>query len=292
MRSITSTILFEEALDLIPTSQTAVYNSVTRLLQPIVTIDPNLADCGTKLGEKQPISLGLIGRIELSTGIAINRARLNAASLSGLQYLFIRSMSTCISPNGICQTCWQASRQYDTVVMGNNYQVTPEFIIQTETFEGLAGQMVWPISYTPDQYDVIYVYSSAGLIPASGYTISGASITFLAPPPSDSGTGGGTAVSSVTVRYAVRTYVPFVHWLASTYSGSLIGMAKLPTQYLPIRQDLHESLLPAGEVDALAARLLGSNLTPPSVSNWLGKIEGLLEKAIFVSLLNALYMVG
>ena len=292
MRSITSTILFEEALDLIPTGQTVVKNSVTRLLQPIVTIDPNLADCGTKLGEKQPLSLELIGRQELSTGLAINRARLNAASVAGLTSLFIRSMSTCISPNGICQTCWQATRQYDMVALGSKQQVTPEFIIQTETFEALATQTVWMISYAPSQYDVIYMYSSAGLISPSAYTISGTTVTFGSPLPYDTGTGAGTSVSSLTIRYGVRTYVPFVHWLASTYSGSLVGMAKLPTQYLPIRQDLHESLLPQGEVDLLEARVVGSPLTPPSVSTWLNKVEGILEKAIFVSLLNALYLVG
>lgn len=292
MRSITSTILFEEALDLIPTGQISVYNSVTRLLQPIVTIDPNVADCGTKLGEKQPIALALIGRVELATGLVINRVLLNAASTSGLTSLFLRSMSTCISPNGICKTCWQATRQYDTVSLGSKHAVTPEFIVQTETFEALTGQLVWPLSYGSNQYDIIYVYSSAGLVPSSGYTISGSTLTFLVAPPADSGTGAGSAVSSVTIRYGVRTYVPFVHWLASTYSGSLLGMSKLPIQYLPIRQELHEAIIPAGEIDALEARLLGSPLTPSSVSTWLSKVEGVLERAVFVSLLNALYMVG
>lgn len=292
MRSITSTILFEEALDLIPTGQTAVHNSVTRLLQPLVTIDLNVSDCGTKLGEKQLISLGLIGRVELATGLVINRARLNAASTSGLTSLFLRSMATCISPNGICKKCWEATRQYDTVSLGSRQVVTPEFIVQTETFEGLTGQTVWPLSYSTSQYDVIYLYSSAGLIAPSSYTISGSTLTFLVAPPYDTGTGGGTAVSSVTARYGVRTYVPFVHWLASTYSGSLLGMSQLPTQFLPIRLELHESLLPAGETDLLEARLLGSSLTPPSVSTWLSKVEGLLERAVFVSLLNALYMVS
>jgi hypothetical protein len=292
MRSITSTILFEEALDLIPTGQTIVYNSVTRLLQPLVTIDPNVSDCGTKLGEKQLISLGLIGRVELATGLIINRARLNAASTSGLTSLFVRSMSSCISPNGICKKCWEATRQYDTVSLGSINKVTPEFIIQTETFEALTGQTVWPISYDATQYDIIYIYSSAGLMAPSSYTISGSTVTFLVAPPADTGAGAGSAVSTITVRYGVRTYVPFVHWLAATYSGSLLGMSKLPVQYLPIRQDLHEALLPTGEVDLLEARLLGSPLTPPSVATWLSKVEGTLEKAIFISLLNALYMVG
>lgn len=292
MRSITSTILFEEALDLIPTGQTAVQSSVVRLLQPYVTIDPNVTDCGTKLGEKQLISLGLIGRVELATGLVINRARLNAASTSGMTSIFLRSMSTCISPNGVCKKCWEATRQYDTVSLGSTYQVTPEFIVQTETFEALVGQTVWPISYDSSQYDTIYIYSSTGLMAPSSYTISGSTVTFLAAPPADSGTGAGSAVASITVRYAVKTYVPFVHWLAATYSGSLMGMSKLPVQYLPIRQDLHESLLPVGETDLLEARLLGSPLTPPSVAAWLSKVEGLLERAVFVSLLNALYLIG
>lgn len=258
----------------------------------MVIIDPGSTDCGTKLGEKQPIALDLIGRIELATGLAIDRARLNAASSSGLTSLFIRSMSTCISPAGICKLCWQATRQHDTVTQGSVYQVTPEFIIQTETFEALTGQTVWPISYTSSQYDTIYVYTSAGLSASSSYTISGSNITFNVAPPADPGTGGGSAVASVTVRYGVRTYVPFVHWLAATYSGSLLGMSKLPVQYLPIRQDLHESLIPPGEVDSLEAKVLGSPLTPPSVSTWLPSVEGILEKAIFASLLNALYLVG
>lgn len=290
MRSITSTILFEEALDLIPSGSTAVFNSVTRLLQPIVNV--NMTDCGTQLGERALITLDLVGRVELSTGLKINRARLNAASISGLKYLFIRSMSSCISPGGICQACWKATRQYDNPTVGTFNKVTPEFIVQTEHLEALAGTQVFTLSYTPSQYDVIYIYSSAGLIPSSGYTISGNTVTFLVAPPTDSGTGAGTAVISLAIKYAVRTYVPFVHWLAGTYSGSLLGMSKLPIQYLPIRQELHESLIPEGEIDSLQASILGSPKTPPSVANWLPNVTGTLERAIFVSLLNALYLVG
>jgi len=292
MRSITSTILFEEALDLIPTGLTATYNSVTRILQPIITIDPDVTDCGTKLGEKQALTLDLIGRVELATGLVINRVRLNNASSSGLTSLFIRSMSTCIAPNGICKTCWQATRQYDVVSLGSKQQVTPEFIIQTETYEALVSQTVWTVSYDPSQYDVLYLYSSAGLIPKSSYTVSGKTITFGSPLPADTGAGAGSAVSTLTVKYAVKTYVPFVHWLASTYSGSLLGMSAIPSQYLPIRKELHESLIPIGEVGTLEARVLGSSLTPSSVSTWLPNVTGTLEKAIFVSLLNALYLVG
>lgn len=290
MRSITSTILFEEALDLIPTGQTSVYNSVTRLLQPVVQIDT--ADCGTLLGEKADITLDLIGRVELSTSLVINRARLNAASISGLRSLFVRSMSTCISPSGICQKCWEATRQYDTPSVGSFKQVTPEFIVQTEHLEALAGTQVFTLSYIPSQYDIIYIYSSAGLIPASGYTISGATLTFLVAPATDPGTGAGTSIISLSIKYAVRTYVPFVHWLAQTYSGSLLGMSKLPIQYLPIRQGLHESLIPEGEIQSLEARVLGSTLTPSSVSTWLPNVTGVLERAVFASLLNALYLVG
>lgn len=289
MRSITSTILFEEALDLIPIGSTSVYNSVTRLLQPIVQIDTT--DCGTRLGEKSEISLDLIGRVELSTGLVINRARLNAASTSGLRFLFIRSMSSCISPAGICQTCWKATRQYDNPTVGSFKQVTPEFIVQTEHLEALAGTQVWTLSYTPSQYDVIYIYSSAGLIPSSGYSITGNTATFLVAPPTDPGTGAGTAVISLSIKYAVRTYVPFVHWLAQTYSGSLLGMSKLPVQYLPIRQDLHESLIPEGEIQALENSIIGSPKTPASVLTWLPSVTGTLERAIFASLLNSLYLI-
>jgi hypothetical protein len=292
MRSITSTILFEEALDLIPIGSTSIYNSVTRILQPVITIDPNVADCGTKLGEKQSLNLDLIGRIELATGLTINRARLNAASSSGLRFIFLRSMSTCISPDGICKTCWQATRQYDVVSLGSKHQVTPEFIVQTETFEALVSQTVWNISYAPSQYDVLYLYSSAGLIPTSSYTVSGTTITFGSTLPADPGAGAGSAVATLTVRYGVRTYVPFVHWLASTYSGSLLGISALPNQYLPIRKELHESLIPNGEVESLEAKVLGSPLTPPSVSTWLPAVQGTLEKAVFASLLNALYLVS
>lgn len=290
MRSITSTILFEEALDLIPSGSSAVFNSVTRLLQPVVQI--TTADCGTRLGERVAITLDLVGRTELATGLTINRARLNAASTSGLKYLFVRSLSTCIAPGGVCQACWKSTRQYDNPSVSSFQQVTPEFIVQTEHLEALAGTQVFTLSYAPSQYDVIYIYSSAGLIPSSGYTISGTTVTFLVAPATDSGTGAGTAVISLAIKYAVRTYVPFVHWLAGTYSGSLLGMSKLPIQYLPIRQELHESLIPEGEIDSLAASILGSPKTPTSVSNWLPSVTGTLERAIFVSLLNALYLVG
>lgn len=287
MRSYTSTLLFEQALDLVSPSD-PVYPSLNSIFEPWVHVVE--ADCETLLGEKAAISLDLLGRTELSSGLAITRDRLNAAATAGQSSLYLRSMSTCTSPGGVCQACYHASRpELATPAIGVQVQIMPEFTLQNEQRVLATGETGFDLTYSADQYDKVYIYvNSTFKDEDTDYTITGNTVTLTAGVPAEPGSDG--LYGTVVIRYQVITRTPFVYWLANQYSGSLMGMAALPSRLLPIRKSLHTSVLPLYEVESLVRRAIASELTPAAVKGFLPGMPDVFEQAVFASLLNAVFL--
>lgn len=287
MRSYTATLLFEQALDFVD-SGSDIYEPLNRIFSPFVPVVMN--DCETLLGEKVDLTLDLKGRYELDTDVVINRIRLNTASINGEKYIRVRALHTCIAPGGMCRLCYRRTYLHDPVPdVGDLVQVHPQFVLQTEHISLDTGETEGLLSYSPDEYDDVFIYVNSNLkVETTDYTITGKTIELTAGMPSEGGGGGG--YGTITARYIVGTRSPFVYWLASKYSGSLIGLAALPARPLPLRESLYSSLLPAGEVEYLSRRLLSSPLTPTPIKDYLPKIADPLEKAVFVSLLSAIFL--
>lgn len=96
---------------------------------------------------------------------------------------------------------------------------------------------------------------------------------------------------SLTVRYAVNTRTPYMHWLSGTYSGSLLGMSKISGKKLPLSKDLILQFLPQAQVDYLVDRIKESSSVPPDIVNYLPTIADPLEKAVFAAAICAIYLV-
>jgi len=288
MRSFTSTLLFEQAMDFVPPSNPNVYAAMNAIFNPQVRVIEN--DCNTLLGEKIDLTLDLIGRYELETYEVIDRDRLNQASNAGQSYLRVRSLSTCISPGGICQKCYQASRPGPALPPIDSFvTIDSLFPLQVEHLVLPTGTTTCEISYAPEQYDILRLYAN-GFIRQEGvgYTVSGTTVTLTPGIGAEPGSGG--AYGTLTLRYLVDTRAPYLYWLASKFSGSLVGLAGLPTQLLPIRKSLHTSVLPIAEVEYLVNQVSKSSLTPDHIKGHLQNIPDPFEKAMFVALLSSIYL--
>ena len=150
----------------------------------------------------------------------------------------------------------------------------------------MAGSTTGTLSFTPDQYDSAILFKNGTFLNPSAYTISGNIITFTNPLTGDP----GSSYATITIQYIVVSTVPFVNWLAETYSGALVGLDPLPRPLLSLPKLLLSSLVPSYNVESLALLLMNSPLTPVAVKQYLPNINDPLEKAVLVSLLNAILL--
>lgn len=290
MRNFTNTLLFEQSIDLVP-SGTEIAAQITSIFTPNIKIIES--DCGTLLGRTSPLGLDLLGQIELSTGFSIGISRISQMSTLGATSMSIRTANTCISRGGICIQCFRATFRLNSAPsLGDVISIPPEFIIQREHVSVVAGSTSCQLSYTPDQYDRIYIFTSGQLrhSPAD-FSITGNIVTFTSPIPADIISGVPQPTSTITAWYGVNTTVPFIHWLAGTYSGSLAGMMPIPHEPFPLKPSLYLAALPAYAVNTLTSNVVNSPITPTGILNYMSKISDPLEQATLVALLNSIYLV-
>ena len=283
MRSYTSTLLFEDAIDLLPYGS-ETWHSVKNIFTPTVQIVE--IDCGTLIGEKQKASLDLLGAKENGAG-SITRDRLNNASGAGQTYLYLKTLSTCVSQGGLCKTCYERTTNIG-VNVGDYVSIPPEFIIQVENISVPVGGNTCNLTFDSDVYDSLLIFVNSAWLTPMQYTLIGTSLILASPVDVES--GGVTGYGTVTIKYLVNTKTPYVYWLASTFSGSLLGMSPLPARPLRISPLLHGALLPYGDVEKLTLNVLQSPLTPAPILDYIPRITDPLEKAVLVALLNSIYL--
>lgn len=279
-RSYSNLIVLESLFDSIPTSDSNVLNLATAIFEPHVPIVS--IDCGTTLGQIVDVTFEVEGKVELSTGLIISHDRILQLLSHGIYKISIRDISTCIEDGGICQTCYHASRQYDsTPAVNTSIQVFPEYVTFTEAVPVYAGDKVVNISQTTDLYDRIYVYYKGILLSPSTYTVTSVSVT-LSSGVSDSG--------YVVVRYTSLIRAPYLFWLATTYSGSILGIKELPAPALTLRKRLLTSLIPKSMLESVANNVQNLTGIPPEPVEYLTNIIDPLEKALFVIALYAVFL--
>lgn len=280
MRSYTNTLLFESALDSITSANTLLYSIADRVFSP--TVEVVETDCGTLLGEVLPVNGDLEGRVELSTGLSITPARINALLSGGVYEVSTRSIGSCISEGGVCQACAAASRQKQPVpAVGSLWKVYPETIIEIAHKVLVAGYNTVTLDFTTDQYDLLYMYQNGALVSESSYSVSGNVLTFPTPSVSD---------QTFTVKYVVNTRITFYYWLAETYSGSLLGIQALPRRALPLKKSLLALHIPQEDVESLVQDLKSSPASGGDFIPYLDDIRDPLEKAVFAVMLGSLFL--
>lgn len=82
---------------------------------------------------------------------------------------------------------------------------------------------------------------------------------------------------------------PFFSYVASGYSGSLIGVRALPAGRLPIRKALMDQALAQSYLDMAYGQLKKFSQIPSDMLQYCGGIEDKLEKALFIIVLYSLF---
>lgn len=279
MRTYSGFILFEDILDYLPTTNTSLYSFANNITHPSVTIVSE--DCLTTNGYMATITYELEGRIELATGVPITETRILYLVSQGIYKIGVRSLDTCISPNGVCRACYKGTFLDSTPPpVGTVTKIVPEYNFSTDVIRGNGGTTVFTLSQLPATYEKVLVIQN-GNIMSSGYTITNDQLTLTVAP---------SLGINVIVKYYNITSQPYVGYLANTYSGSLLGMKALPTQAIHIRPSLINSLLGDTEMN-LAKDELGSHykMITPLYLDYIDRVPDKLEKSLYMSVLYGIY---
>lgn len=280
MRSYSALLVLENVFDSIDTSDLMLSDLCQRIFYPNVEVVEDY--CHTLLGEEVDVNYEVEGYTELSTGESITRSRIEELLSLGIYRVRIRSLSTCISEGGVCAKCYHSSRPDEPYPeVGSVVIIEPLFVKSTEVLV-LDSRRTLPLSLESDSYDGLLVYCNQGLQPSNSYTVEGTTLTVT-----DTSILPGTPV---VVRYQSITTVPYMLWLADTYSGSLLGVKSLPSPLLPVPPLRLEQSLPDYLLEPLLDTLSSdSSMTPGNLVEYAHTISNVLEKSLFCIALRTIY---
>lgn len=94
--------------------------------------------------------------------------------------------------------------------------------------------------------------------------------------------------SHVTLNTANR--LPFLSYLARSYSGALVGIEPTPTKDLPIRPSLYNQIILQSEIDRVAIRILNNYLVPKTYREYYKNILDTLEKCLYLIAIYQLFI--
>lgn len=279
MRSYSGLLVLENIFDFIPNDNPDLVNFASTIFSPNVPV--TRYDCGTTLGNIQPVNYALEGHVELSTGQVISKARIDQLLFNGIYHVATRTLDTCVAPEGVCQLCHAASRQRLPIPeVGSQVTIQPEYEITTTVLSGTPDQLTYQLEFDESQFTDLYVYIQGDLQPTSSYSVSGNLLTLTSPLTQD---------ENITVRYTSLNRAPFLVWLAGTYAGSLLGMKPLPSQLLPIRSQLLTSLVPENRLELLISYTNGLTKIPQEFRDYASQIRHPLERALYVLAVNSIF---
>lgn len=280
IRSYSGLMILEGVFDNIPTTNPTVNSLALQIFSPRVLIEEE--DCGTLLGKKISLNYDSVGLVELSTGLPFSPERVELLLSQGVYTTFVRSINTCVSKNGVCQKCYSAGRQKESIPpIGSSQIISPEYVSMVEVNSAAPGTTTLSIGQIQEYYDRAYVYIDEALQSEDSYSLTDSEL-ILNTPLED--------YHQVTIKFAVITRAPFLSWLASTYSGSLLGLKEMISPPLPIRKRLLTSLIPQSMVDLLAEEATSLPEVSEDCVSYLPLIKDPLEKALFTISLFGVYL--
>lgn len=279
MRSFSSLLVLETLLDSVASSDPILNSVVNQVFQPHVRIVER--SCSTRLGEPVDVNFEAEGKVELATGQRLSRSRIEALLGRGVYRVATRTLSTCVSGGGVCAACYAASRPLEEVRDVNDIVVVhPLFDKGSEVFGPLAPREVVSLGLDPDSYTSLLVFVNGEPLDPSEFSVSGSSLTVIRTLPIN---------SYIVVRYQSVTRVPYMFWLANTYSGSLLGVKALPAPLLSVRSLLLTELVANSPLETLLDETRALSSIPEGMLEFASHTQDKLERALFLISLRAIY---
>ncbi len=280
MRTFSGSLLLENIFDFIPETVGDIYKLSMSVFEPNVLIVS--ADCATTLGKFETINFEAEGLTELATEEVLSEERITELLSDGVYTAATRHTSTCIAKKGICIKCFKATFPDQAIPKINDRVIIkPEYLVNAELIHVVTGTVEYSVITTEDLYDKYYVFSEGLLLEDNvDYTIVGTTVTLLETPITD---------KNLVVRFIKLDRVPFLNWLAGTYSGSLLGLKALPAELLPVRSLFLSSTLLENRLQLIGEYIKDSNKVPTEYCEYIDQIKDPLEKALYMLAIFSIY---
>ena len=282
MRTYAGLVLFQDVFNYIPTDNTLITKLANSIMSPTLLITET--DCGTTLGTEVTVTFSIEGLVETSTGNIISLSRINQLLAAGQYEVYTRDISSCTSTGGVCATCYNASfpetapnipLSRNVTPSYNNVLVQPVYGVSTGSVVGLQDPLI--LSYNRM---LVFVRGNY-LVPDVDYTISGITLTLT--------NTSYVVPTDMTIRYYNTDNSMFLSWFSNTYSASVLGMAPLSNNPLPVSSLNLTSLLSENEVQLVSTFIQEMSSVPTEYSSYADKITDLLEKSLYLIILYTIY---
>lgn len=93
--------------------------------------------------------------------------------------------------------------------------------------------------------------------------------------------------TQITLKPANK--IPFLSYLANSYSGSLVGFQSIPSENLPVRPGLYNEILSLSELNNLGMEVLSNTLIPKTYRDYFQEINDTLEKSLYLITLYCIF---
>lgn len=280
MRSYSNFLLFEGALTNLPLGSAPIVDAANFLVNPTVSIIET--DCGTLLGSTIPLTYDAVGYeavgfLELFTQTFLTVQRIQALLGQGVTSIKIRSTSTCVSKGGICATCYNGSfRPTILPAVGSLIKLSSEFVYSSQIIIGNGVDSVYPVTQNSTQYSKTNVSYYPEVLSLTDTQITFSTIR--------------QTTDIFTLHYYKPTSDPLLEYVAKSYSGSLIGLAPLPSHQLLIKPSLYSSLFSDSHIQVLRNELDNYKADiPPQYLDYCDTIVDKLEKVLYIIYTYAIY---
>jgi hypothetical protein len=272
MRTYAGTLVFESVLDSVNPADQFLTRVARDIFSPAVKVVED--DCGTMLGRVFPMAYDLEGRVELATGLRLNQTRIRSLISDEIYRVAIRTLDTCVSSGGVCRKCYRATfSDKADVTVGTHVVIPPEYILFAETvMVPPAGSI--SLAALPQAYDKVLTFADGVLLGPEISPLSG---------------GPRPSTDVVTLHYVSEVRSPYMYWLAGTYSGSLLGMGKLPAPPLHLPPKTLTGLLGETQVEDIVDHISGFTNVPADLLAYCKDVPSALEKATFAIALGVIY---
>jgi hypothetical protein len=273
MREYSNFLLLEGVFDEISDNVLSIKNFSDLIFTPSMKVIEE--DCGTTLGKIVETTHDISGRIETSTGEVITSDRVIQLLQAGSYTVFVRDLHHCTSEGGICQKDYVSSfPDYPVPEIGLYTKVPCLFLDEANSFLLDSSTTEFQLTREEGTYDSILVFKNGQLLPETEYSIANNLLTLVSP---------GPAGKYLTCKFRVDLKLPYLGYLAKTYSGAIFGMKGLTTQSIQVPEGAIKDSIDENILNIVTTDL--SKLVPHCPANlveYSRKIRDKLERALFI----------
>jgi hypothetical protein len=251
---------------------------VSSLLNPVVTIVEE--DCGTMLGLDSEVTYTILGRTPITSLTPLTKDQIDALLIAGTHQIDLRSLRTCASDNGVCRTCYNANYLVNNApAVGELVTLKNVYLSANDTTRGngTTGLLL------PSLSDIDNVGNNYSVLVDTNVVVDPSTYSLVVGEGMYLNSGFTKTVDVYSMHYFREETSPFLGYIASTFSGGLLGLSQLPTSPLLIKPSLYASRLTNSYLSTLLRELADIPAVPLPYIEYGDTIGDPLEKALFIA---------